>query len=273
VFLPHIAAESLAPLDEGLVADVIDAVVEFGCVRISQIGRPSGPTESLAPLSRRFGKPVRHKLSDEHGVHPIRYIPGYPEYANAANGDLPLHTDGSFEPSPPATMLMYCETPSSMGGLSTLALGDELLGHIARTAPEALPGLRRPDAFRIRRDDREAARAVFEDRGDRLRLAFRYADDLPIRVHPEAEEGYRIVREWVADPTNAIAFRLESGEVLIFDNARMLHGRTAFPTDSGRHLHGLWCDGVDADPGIRFGIPKRGGDLHGLSLPRATCAV
>lgn len=266
--LPRLSVKTLSAMSDSFIAEVIDAMNEFGCARITQTGRPAGPTESLSPLGRLFGAPIHHKLSDRHGVHPIRYIPGYPEYANAVNGDLLLHTDASFEPNPPAVMLMYSETPSPEGGLSTLASGDELYAHIADVAPEALPGLSRPDAFRIRRDDREASRAVLENRGDRWRLAFRYADNLPIRVHPDAETGYAMVRKWLMDPANAIAFRLEPGEVLIFDNARMLHGRTAFPKDAGRSLHGLWCDGVGGDPRLNYGIPKDlDGDGPALSRP------
>ena len=89
--LPRIEVETLATLSDALIADVIDAMTDHGCVRITQTGSRVGHVEALAPLGRLFGGPVHHKLSDAHGIHPIRFMPGYPEDANAVNGDLLLH--------------------------------------------------------------------------------------------------------------------------------------------------------------------------------------
>ena len=45
------------------------------------------------------------------------------------------------------------------------------------------------------------------------------------------------------DPANEIRFQLESGELMMFDNTRVLHGRTAFDTNEGhRHLQGCYMD-------------------------------
>lgn len=252
--LSKLAVGALDGIEQTLIGDVITAVTEFGCVLISQTERPAAPSVALPPLGRIFGRPIHDTLSDEKGIHPIRHIPGYPEYANTVCGDLQLHTDGTFQTTPPAVMLMYSETPSPTGGLSTLASGDALYAYLRDTAPEALPGLARPDAFRIRRDAREAAQAVFSRHGGRLRLAFRHAEDLPMEVHPEARRGCDLIRGWLSDPANSIAFRLEAGQILIFDNTRILHGRTAFPRNSRRSLFGLWCDGVSGRE-IALGIP------------------
>ena len=70
------------------------------------------------------------------------------------------------------------------------------------------------------------------------------------------EEGFDLIRDWIARPESSEQIRLERGDCLIFDNSRMLHGRTAFPKDGGRALFGLWCDGVSAHPDLRFGIPS-----------------
>lgn len=46
--------------------------------------------------------------------------------------------------------------------------------------------------------------------------------------------------EYAANPRLATPFRLEPGRVLIFDNARFLHGRTAFSAEGARDLMRMW---------------------------------
>lgn len=245
--IPILEVPVLTLDDTGIASEVSDIVREHGCVLVSQNGNDADPVTTLRVLSGEFGSPVYHKLSDEHGIHPIRYIPGYPEYANANVEELGLHTDGSFEQNPPAFMLIHCEAASGRGGESTLASGDELYAHLLEEHPDFLRALQLSNAFTIWRDDRTAKRSVFRLDGDRVILAYRSGRDVRINIHPDAVEAFNHVRQWLLDPANFLKLKLKPGETLIFDNKRMLHGRTAFSRDSKRSLHGLWCDGVQAD--------------------------
>ena len=45
------------------------------------------------------------------------------------------------------------------------------------------------------------------------------------------------------DPAYELRFRLESGQLMMFDNNRVLHGRTAFdPSEGHRQLQGCYID-------------------------------
>ncbi len=242
---PEVKVNSVSEMTPGEWESLIEIINHNGCAHLIQSGGPDGPVESLHALGNRFGKPIYHKLSDDYGIHPIRYIPGYPEYANANFEDLGLHTDGSFEDDPPVFMMIYCETPSNIGGYSTLASGDALYAHLHANFPSYLDALCRPAAFKISRDDRTASRSVFLRIGDRYRLAYRSGSDVRLEVAPNAMEAFEYVRNWLLDPENYLVFKLQPGEILIFDNTRMLHGRTAFPPGAHRSLYGLWCDGGD----------------------------
>ena len=45
-------------------------------------------------------------------------------------------------------------------------------------------------------------------------------------------------------PAFEIRFRLDPGELVMFDNRRLLHGRTGFePAEGLRHLQGCYIDG------------------------------
>ena len=49
----------------------------------------------------------------------------------------------------------------------------------------------------------------------------------------------------LSDPMNVIELTLAPGELVGFDNRRVLHGRTAFPDSPQRHLQGCYID-IDA---------------------------
>lgn len=240
---PLITVENIENMSPDQAAEVAGMMNAHGCVQIIQSGRKSDPVTSLRILGQRFGKPIFHKLSDPYGIHPIRYIPGYPEYANANVEELGLHTDGSFEQIPPAVMMIHCEIPAALGGDSTLASGEMLYHHLRISFPDYLLALQLPNAFTIIRDDRSAERAVFTRIGERLRIAYRSGNDVRINIHPDAVDAFEYVRKWLLDGDNFMQFKLASGDTLIFDNTRMLHGRTAFERTDRRTLHGLWCDG------------------------------
>jgi alpha-ketoglutarate-dependent taurine dioxygenase len=240
---PELKLASVGQVRQADWDDLFSTMNRYGCVHIRQTLEMTGPVESLRQLGSRFGAPIFHKLSDEFGIHPIRYIPGYPEYANANVEDLDLHTDGSFEQTPPSFMLMYCERPAEEGGHSTLASGDRLFHHLRTERPDHLSALSKPAVFTITRDDRRAQRSVFTTVDGRVRVAYRSGKDIRLDIDPEAVDAFGYVGEWLRQPSNYVTFRLGRGDILIFDNTRMLHGRSAFSRESARSLYGLWCDG------------------------------
>jgi len=55
--------------------------------------------------------------------------------------------------------------------------------------------------------------------------------------------AYRKFASLVHDKKFTLNFRLQAGDILSFDNRRVLHGRTAFDPNSGqRHLQGYYMD-------------------------------
>ncbi|WP_421695733.1 TauD/TfdA family dioxygenase [Aestuariivirga sp.] len=237
-------------------AEIIQGVTQEGCLLIRQTGGAAvNHSLALSRLGRHFGSPIRHRLSDEVGVHPIRNIAGYPRYANTTNADLLLHTDGSFEESPPQVMLMSCEQPAPSGGHSRISRARDIYDHLRREAPEDLAGLWLADSFTITRDDRKSSKPVFKEVEDgRIAMTFRFGSDVEIDVHAKAVRGYQRIVALLSDPANFIEFKLQPNELLAFDNTAVLHGRTDFPPDAGRVLHGLWLDGEPGGKRLPLGF-------------------
>jgi gamma-butyrobetaine dioxygenase len=68
----------------------------------------------------------------------------------------------------------------------------------------------------------------------------------------EYYRAYRLLMAATRAPQNQISLRLEAGQVAIFDNRRVLHGRAAYRPNSGhRLLSGFYVDRAEWDSRIR----------------------
>ncbi|KAM0328637.1 hypothetical protein ACHAQA_005049 [Verticillium albo-atrum] len=87
----------------------------------------------------------------------------------------------------------------------------------------------------------------------------------PIRAPKDADASKRYT-EWLAaastfqnlleDEANMVRRRLQPGDCVVFDNRRVLHGRTAFdPTSGGRHLRGAYV-GTDEWASTLTGVQR-----------------
>ncbi len=72
----------------------------------------------------------------------------------------------------------------------------------------------------------------------------------PVRAFPDMPKNrianaYNALRRFhrlADDPRFELTFRLQPGEIMCFDNRRIMHGRKAFAGNGGRHLQGIYID-------------------------------
>jgi len=176
-----------------------------------------------------------------------------PESAVDSERDLHVHTDLPYRRSPPGVQLIMAVVVDVGGGASTVVDGFSMAERLRADHPNAWRLLttvafdypyRRPgvdlrwDAPLISLDHHGAYECV------------RRAPDLvgsPVVAADDTPALYQAMRVWtnlVEDPANQAQVRLEPGEVLVFDNHRMLHGRTGFELGASgrRHLIGCYLD-------------------------------
>jgi gamma-butyrobetaine dioxygenase len=55
-------------------------------------------------------------------------------------------------------------------------------------------------------------------------------------------EAYFTLLELLESPEAQVRFRLEPGDLVVLDNLRVLHARTAFAGGGDRHLQGCYAD-------------------------------
>ncbi|AKN17634.1 hypothetical protein MHAE_03345 [Mycobacterium haemophilum DSM 44634] len=165
---------------------------------------------------------------------------------------LQLHTDSVFEASPAPYMGLACVRPSAEGdGLTTLARADSVAARVGeidqrhlellqdRCYPFAKIRNRVPQQFPVRTailtvQDTDVT-TVFHGRHVREGMQLR-----PEAVDSEHRAALHTFEAVLDDPCSATTLLLQTGDLLLADNRRVLHGRSAVrSTGSRRHVKRL----------------------------------
>ena len=165
---------------------------------------------------------------------------------------LSLHTDLPHYELPPGLQILHCLANEAEGGASILADGIAVAELLRRTEPEVFARLSEtPVPFRFQDAESEfaARHPIIEcnHAGDPVYINWSNSTLAPLDVPFEEMPGMRAaIRRFVAlieSPRFLIERKLEAGEMLVFDNRRMLHGRTAFRPETGmRHFQGCYLE-------------------------------
>ncbi|WP_136248281.1 TauD/TfdA family dioxygenase [Halomonas borealis] len=204
--------------------------------------------EEVSRLAARIG-PLR--ATNFGARFDVRSKPNPNNAAYTAIG-LALHSDLPNWRQPPDIQLLYCLENDAEGGESTFVDGFAAAETLRRQAPEAFRLLAETSIdFRFQDEDHDivwcapllsldAAGRVTEVR---LNNWIRDTLRLPLEEIDAWYDAYRVFWRLVQDPQHRLEFALAPGQMVAFDNRRVLHGRRAFDPNTGRrHLQGTYLD-------------------------------
>ena len=217
------------------------ALRDAGLVRLRNLPPESG---RIAGLAAHFG--TLHE--NNYGrLFDVQTASNTALGANSA-GYLGPHTDENYRHAPPGINFFHClRCAADGGGESILVDGFAAARRLQARDPEAFALLcRQPVAFRRhdpgKEDMRSRGRIIVADPAGALQ-GIRFTDRtiFPQDLPPEAADPfYRALKAFwnlVNGPDLQLRYQLQPGELHIFDNQRVLHGRTAFDPAAGpRHL-------------------------------------
>ncbi len=165
---------------------------------------------------------------------------------------LPLHTDLPNQEVPPGYQFLHCLANEATGGGSIFADGFAMAEDLRSEDPEAFRLLCDvPIPFRFH--DGEADIRVHEPvitldaKGEVIEIRYNAhlaaIFDMSPDIMPAYYRAYRAYMAKTRDPKYRLTLKLKAGEMVVFDNRRVLHGRDAFDPSTGyRHLHGCYVD-------------------------------
>ncbi len=242
------------------VLDVLGGFFRYGFMLVRGTDTEPG---SLVDIASAFGR-----------INPTNFgvlfdVVSVPEPVDLAYTPVGLsaHTDQPYRGPSPCIQFLHALANEAPGGDSTIVDGLAAVEALRASDPEAFEVLSTTDVqfrYDIGTDVVVGRSPMIEldRRGGLRRLRFSPRLDFAPAIDPDTLDVYYRGRRWLAahlnDPANLIAFRLEAGDALVVDNARVLHGRTPFdPTIGNRHLQGCYIDHDGPDTMWRLALRRR----------------
>ena len=229
--------------DDAVKLSWLKDVIQFGIGKLYNV--PTEPGTILNVVSE-FGFVRNTNYGDLFEVVSVE------KAENLAFTPLPLslHTDNPYRDPVPTLQLLHCLMKAEIGGVTALADGFKAADILQKEHPEAFELLSTYKAkFRFASND-----AVLEHLGYMIEtdkqnqvMAVRINNrscapiNVPFDIMPSFYEAYQLFATILHSDACKLTTTLESGELIVFDNQRVLHGREIQAVGS-RHLQGCYAD-------------------------------
>jgi len=245
-------ADALPRMDYATVASAADAHLAFletlrdtGVVLLGDVPTDRARTEEIAGL-------VGKLRTTNYGIFELELKPK-PEIAGDMAIALELHTDEPYRIEPPAITFFHVLAQSDAGGDSTMADGLWLARTLADRDPDAFETLATVPArhHRTLAEGRafDVAAPIFprDEFGRVTGIRLNDRGMAPVdcaldRVEP-FYDALRKLLEMIYAGEGRVTVKLQPGEMMVFNNQRLLHGRTGYdPARSHRHVRSCHVD-------------------------------
>ena len=228
---------------------------QLGFVIISNISKAEGTVtkfaESLGPVrTTNFGK--HFDVVSKPDPNDLAYT----------SLGLTAHTDNPYRKPIPGIQILHCIANEAKGGDSCLVDGFAIAEHLRETDKEAFEILTQTDVL-FKFTDKDILLENYgklielDDFGNYVQSRFSGRLDFVTYLEPKKLEKFYSARRKIfnlyASKEFEINFRLEGGMLMMFDNLRVLHGRTEYDVNTGfRHLQGCYIDHDSTEGKLRL---------------------
>jgi gamma-butyrobetaine dioxygenase len=233
--------------DDGVVEQWLATLIEYGLCRLANT-----PTEHDF-VERLVGRiaPLR-----DTNFGPVWSVRADPDPKSTANTGLDLgqHTDLPTREVPPGFQFLHCVENTVEGGFSRMSDGWAVAAAIEAEHADAYEALTTLDWVFANRDPDAEHRWIgpMIDHGSQHQpLTLRAFYPVRLSPHmdradiPRAYAAMRLFHETAREPRFQLSYAFRPGDLVGFDNRRVLHGRDSFESTGHRHLRGCYADHDD----------------------------
>ncbi len=235
--------------------DLLDTVAREGFALVTGLADDDTETERLAACLGRIRETDFGRVFD---------IVTEPEAWTLSQSNLgqDAHSDDPFRYSPSGISILHCRRAAEGGGGRSIIVDGFRVAEDLRAeqpasfellATVAIPYIRRRTESVDQGEDVDMVAygpvlsvADGELMGVRFHERSTGVFDLPADIVDDYYLAFRAFAEKVRDPAYQFDHRLADGEAFVFDNQRVLHGRTGYESDTGGRRHIRLCT-VDRD--------------------------
>ena len=167
---------------------------------------------------------------------------------------LSNHTDLPYYEYVPGYQFLHCLKNNAKGGNSTIVDGFSVANYLKKNEKEIFNILTNTEVKIKDNDYTQKSLRIFyspiiklnlQKNFDEIRINLGAMATLDIKSNKMKRfyEAYRFFYSLLHNKKYSVEFRLRKGDMLCFDNRRILHGRTSFNPHSGnRHLQGYYIE-------------------------------
>ena len=244
---------------DGLISDALlyDALISVGRHGIARLRDLPTDLELVEDFALRIGA-----IRETHFDRIFDVISKADGDSNAYTSEyLAAHTDIPTRESPPGIQILHSRIAAAEGGESLMTDGFKVAQDIEQESPEHYKTLTSTKWCYANRagpkDYRwEAPTIGLADEGKLLEIRMLPFSRAPLQgSFDDIQKAYAALRcymEKANSPKYQMSFSFKAGDLVIFDNRRILHGRTAYDPSSGdRALRGTYLDRDDVFSKIR----------------------
>lgn len=221
----------------------LDALISHGITKLSGVPAQAGmilKAVDLFGFVRQTNYGTLFEVKTEEKPQNLAYTPM----------PLSLHTDNPYRDPVPTLQLLHCLIQAEKGGVTALTDGFEAARILREEYPEKFTLLNEQIVrFRFASED-----AVLEhqdtmistnSRGEIIKVRINNRSSAPFQVDfdimPAFYDAYQTFMRIVQGDRCKRTLKLQSGDLILFNNERVLHGREV-QAIGARHLQGCYAD-------------------------------
>jgi gamma-butyrobetaine dioxygenase/trimethyllysine dioxygenase len=237
---------------EAVADELVSRVLRDGAVIVRR-DHPAPETETeawIAAIEQRGFRTVGTHFGRIEDLRTDNTTNANTDQLGYTDARIQLHTDQPFLPEPPRLQLLQAIRRAERGGENLVADGRTAFRYLESLDADAAHRLTStPVRFHRKQAqfEREVIAPIVTFESDRFRVRSSYFTVAPYKLpFAEMSAWYRAHDAYVRilrDPRHHHRFRLDPGDVLLYDNHRMLHGREAFT--GARWVRGVYFDVVE----------------------------
>jgi len=196
-------------------------------------------TAFIDHLSHCLGVPCHKNGSKKNKYAEISAIPHATFYISS-NLAQPVHTDEAYTNCHPRYVGLHCLKEAEAGGVSIIVPLSSLYQSLLTHFGDEVNLLFNKEAITVHGADGIKTKSILFKLKDNS-IGISYTTVLKqMHCSKEVLRMFDFIAEYIHNPIHQQRFILKKNQILIVDNCKVLHGRTAFIHDAGRLLHRYW---------------------------------